>query len=83
MNSHAQKMPNVMRKPRRESTVDQAIEDRINGLAEWLDENAPDASLEQAHLDEGSSERAYWHHGYLAALRDLQALLRGQRASLN
>lgn len=26
---------------------------------------------EQKHLDKGSSERAYWHHGYASALRDL------------
>jgi hypothetical protein len=61
---------------------DQAIDNRIDGLAEWIAENAPECN-EQAHLDEGTRERAYWHHGYLTALRDLRELLRGSRSSLN
>lgn len=60
----------------------EAIADRINGLSEWIANNAPNCA-EQAHLDEGSSERAYWHYGYLQALRDVQALLNGHRRSLN
>jgi hypothetical protein len=83
MKDQAQNMTNALRKPRHGAlSVDQAIEDRINSLTEWLAENAPECA-EQTHLDEGSPERAYWHHGYLIALRDLQALLRGQRSSLN
>jgi hypothetical protein len=62
--------------------VDQAIDDRINGLTDWVSEHAQQCDR-QAHLDEGTSERAYWHCGYLAALRDVQALLRGHRRSLN
>lgn len=60
----------------------QAIADRIDGLTDWVEANAPD-SAEQAHLDEGSPERAYWHRGYLQALRDVQALLAGHKRSLN
>lgn len=30
---------------------------------------------EQRHLDAGTRERAYWHHGYLMALRDVIARL--------
>jgi hypothetical protein len=64
------------------STVDEAIDRRIAGLTEWLEENAPEIG-EQRHLDEGSRERAYWHYGYLIALRDLRDLLRGRRSGLN
>lgn len=60
----------------------EAIDDRIDGLAKWLAENAPECS-DQAHLDEGTRERAYWHYGYLTALRDLRELLHGNRSSLN
>src|SRR5579875_1029237 len=31
---------------------------------------------QQAHLDDGSSERAYWRYGYLVALPDVRQLLR-------
>jgi hypothetical protein len=76
-------MKNVLQKRLRcPRTIDQAIEDRINGLAEWLTEYAPECR-EQAHLDGGSPERAYWHLGYLTALRDLQKLRDGQLGRLN
>lgn len=48
---------------------------RAEELAEWLKVNAPHCSREQRHLDEGTRERAYWHYGYLSALRDILALL--------
>ncbi len=62
--------------------IDRVIEDRIRGLSVWLDENEPEMDR-QAHLDEGSSERAYWHLGYLTALRDIRDLLTGRRKALN
>jgi hypothetical protein len=37
-------------------------------------QRACDPFAEQRHLDPGTIERAYWHHGYLAALRDVLAL---------
>ncbi len=58
--------------------TDQSIEDRINRLAAWLAANGQEC-IEQAHLDEGTRERAYWHFGYLVALRDIRELLRGNR----
>ena len=53
---------------------DQTSARRIADLTEWLRENAPYIVDAQKHLDEGTTERAYWHYGYLSALRDLQAL---------
>lgn len=63
-------------------SLDERLGRRIEGLSHWLKENAPDLA-DQAHLDEGSSERAYWHAGYLQALRDVLALLGGDDRSLN
>lgn len=42
---------------------------------DWLTANAPHVGQEQKHLDEGSAERAYWHYGYLVALRDVRKML--------
>ncbi len=33
----------------------------------------------QSHLDANTSERAYWHHGYLVALIDMRDLLRERK----
>jgi hypothetical protein len=51
------------------------IRRRRDGIREWLDEEAPLTAVEQKHLDEGSPERAYWHHGYQAALTDVMDML--------
>lgn len=48
------------------------IEERLNAILEWLAENAPHIGAEQKHLDTGSAERAYWHHGYATALQDIK-----------
>jgi len=40
-------------------------------VKEWVALNAPECRVEQKHLDEGTAERAYWHHGYLSALQDV------------
>lgn len=64
-------------------SVDQAIDERIDGLTDWLMANCPQCTHEQSHLDAGTRERAYWHYGYLMALRDIRDLLEGSRMSLN
>lgn len=63
----------------REATEIAKIENRIRDLSVWLEENATDCRAEQKHLEEGSHERAYWHYGYMVALRDTLALLTGER----
>ena len=57
------------------------IRERIGKLEAWLAQHGGDCDQEQAHLDEGSRERAYWHYGYLSALRDVLRLLDGPVAS--
>jgi uncharacterized protein YecT (DUF1311 family) len=41
----------------------------------WLKEHAPEVFKEQAHLNDGSRERTYWHYGYMVALTDVLRLL--------
>jgi hypothetical protein len=52
-----------------------AIDARIKGLTEWLEENAPECFTEQRHIREGTQERVYWHYGYMVALRDMLRFL--------
>lgn len=52
-----------------------AIDRRIAELRVWLTENAPECADAQNHLDANTSERGYWHHGYLVALVDIRNLL--------
>ena len=58
-----------------ESAQMQAISQRIVELTRWLAERAPYCETVQRHLDESSAERAYWHYGYLCALRDLVSMI--------
>jgi hypothetical protein len=49
---------------------------RRDNIQQWLEAEAPYAAFDQKHLDADSPERAYWHHGYQAALTDVLHLLR-------
>ena len=51
------------------------IEMRLADTEAWLLENHPECGSDQRHLDEGTPERAYWHHGYMMACRDILKLL--------
>lgn len=51
------------------------LERRRDGIREWLEDEAPHAASDQRHLEIASPERAYWHHGYQAALNDVIDLL--------
>lgn len=51
------------------------LQQRRDGIREWLDLEAPFAEVDQRHLDADTPERAYWHHGYQAALADIIDLL--------
>lgn len=58
-----------------------ALVERRDELRQWLMAEAPQAAREQAHLDGGSSEQAYWTHGYQAALDDIIRLVSSPRAA--
>ena len=47
------------------------LENRRDGIGEWIKEFAPYIAADQKHLDENTPERAYWHYGYRAALVDV------------
>jgi hypothetical protein len=48
---------------------------RAEETATYLRQTFPEVTEQQRHLDDGSPERAYWHFGYLMALRDALKLL--------
>ena len=52
---------------------------RRDDIREWLDLEAPFTEVDQKHLDADTPERAYWHHGYQAALADIIELLNADR----
>jgi hypothetical protein len=47
------------------------VRERERNLTEWLRDNAPFCVTDQKHLDADTPERAYWHYGYMVALRDV------------
>lgn len=47
------------------------LDKRASGIRDWLIANHPECEKEQAHLKEGTPERAYWHFGYYMALEDV------------
>jgi hypothetical protein len=51
------------------------LQRRRDGIRQWLEDEAPYTECDQRHLDANTPERAYWHHGYQAALADIIALL--------
>jgi hypothetical protein len=49
--------------------------ERRDRIREWLAGQTEPTNSEQKHLDVGTPEQAYWHHGYQAALDDMLKLL--------
>ncbi len=48
-----------------------ALVKRRSEMLDWLETECADVCEEQRHLDNGTDEQAYWHHGYQAALADV------------
>lgn len=51
------------------------LTERRDRIREWLAGEAEETSTEQKHLESGTPEQAYWHHGYQTALDDMLKLL--------
>jgi ribosome modulation factor len=51
------------------------LRQRRDNIREWLEDEAPYTEVDQRHLDAHTPERAYWHHGYQAALTDIMSML--------
>jgi hypothetical protein len=49
------------------------LQDRIRAHADFL--RGDSCFAEQLHCEEGTRERAYWHYGYMVALRDVLGFL--------
>jgi len=56
--------------------VADSLQKRIDGIEAWLSEIGSSCQIEQRHCEEGTVERAYWHYGYMVALRDALDLLK-------
>jgi len=58
------------------------ITTRLSVLRDFCSKNR-DILKTQKHLDEGSSERAYWHAGYASALADIVRLVESTSGPIN
>jgi hypothetical protein len=61
--------------------LSQLLRTRIATLSRWINRHCPDCESEQAHLEEGTREQAYWNYGYLVALRDILRKISATRTS--
>lgn len=57
------------------NTILARLTGRRDTIRQWIMSEAGQIYCEQAHLDEGCAEQAYWNHGYQAALDDVIQLL--------
>lgn len=53
-------------------TTKDSIRKRIEDHLAFLTREHPEVFINQKHCDAGTPERAYWHHGYMMALRDIE-----------
>lgn len=58
------------------SDVADSLQKRADAIDAWLSEIGSSCKVDQRHCEEGTVERAYWHYGYMVALRDALDLLR-------
>jgi hypothetical protein len=61
-------------------TLELLLREKLEGIERT---NSEKVARDQSHLDEGSDERAYWHHGYASALRDTLRVLQGTHEPAN
>lgn len=52
------------------------LDKRVEGITEWLGDEAPYVMADQKHLTENTPERAYWHYGYMIAIQDVLRAIR-------
>jgi hypothetical protein len=77
---HPNSLGTEMSKGRTDKSLDLGVvQARVDGLRDWLKENGATCFKEQRHLDEGTSERIYWHYGYMIALQDVLRFLTGEK----
>ncbi len=59
-------------------SISKELELRLNHIAQWLEDEAPYTAVDQKHLEQHSSEQAYWHHGYMMACADIVSRLQDE-----
>ena len=59
--------------------LEDLLRERLNGIEQSSDL----ASRDQRHLDVGTDERAYWHHGYASALKDALRMIQSTHEAIN
>lgn len=64
-------------------TTPDAIAERHQHTQDWLGKNHPEVFNDQKHLDHGTVERAYWHYGYMVALRNILKLMEDSECQTN
>jgi hypothetical protein len=65
------------------SIYKQKIEKRATDLQKWLDENGKNCTNDQAHTLPNTTEKIYWHYGYMIALKDMLKLIEKEVYELN
>lgn len=53
----------------------ESLETRARGIQEWLDKNGRGCQEEQQHIRAETTEKIYWHYGYMVALMDVLRFL--------
>ena len=61
-------------------TLEEMLQERLDGIDRSGGEKPCN---EQKHLDAGSDERVYWHHGYASALKDVLRFLQSAGSPVN
>jgi hypothetical protein len=61
-------------------TLEDLLDERMTALEQ---SSGREAQREQRHLEEGTSERTYWHYGYASALKDVLDILQGTGKLVN
>jgi len=52
-----------------------SLESRARGIQDWLDKNGRGCQEEQKHIRADTTEKIYWHYGYMVALMDVLRVL--------
>ena len=61
----------------------QSLEGVLRERLEGIEPTGDKASQDQRHLVQGTDERAYWHHGYASALKDMLRILQSASGPVN
>lgn len=69
--------------PMSDGKIEDLLVDRRDAIRQWLRTETARPEIEQAHLDTGSREQAYWSHGYQSALSDVINILSDGREQGN